>query len=133
MIPTETILGLMLSCTVQKDPGLWRRPPAGELKTHTPLELECWVLKIEQALELPVGILKTPGRKHGLHSLSDLRAAATLYLTQILQISQCDLARTLGLKRHSSLQRAMANGRRYLELRDPRFMFYYELVQSVAV
>jgi hypothetical protein len=131
---TEQTLGQILSCQTQNDPDKWKRPALSEeKKILSDEDIRNFIIKVEDSLNLPLGILSQPGKGtiKG-HQIPAVKQAAIYHLTRIAKVSQKTLAPFFGIEQ-PNINYHIREAKKHLETLDETFSEYYLIIQNLAV
>jgi hypothetical protein len=131
----ENLKTELLSCQIPNDPDKWKRPALSDpKKTLTDDDIRNFIIRIEDTLELPLGILSMPGKGtiNG-HKIPALKQAAIFHIVQVSKVSYRQLAPYFGLAAKQSIEANMKAAQNFKDINDETFTDYYQLIQSIAI
>jgi hypothetical protein len=131
---TEQTLGQILSCQTQNDPDKWRKPALSEeKKILSDEDIRNFIIKVEDSLQLPLGILSQPGKGtiKG-HQIPAVKQAVIYHLTQTTKVSQKTLAPFFALNQQN-VGYHVQEAKNHIETNDEIFSQYYLIIQDIAV
>jgi hypothetical protein len=137
----ENLKTELLSCQIPNDPDKWKRPAMSEEKPyHSPEQIKAYLLKVEDKLNLPFGILSLPGKTtiNGL-KIPEVKRAAIYHILSTYH--PCDestrhtctlLAPYFGVKR-LMIWKYLKDAKEFNKQKDETFILYYGMVKDIAV
>jgi hypothetical protein len=130
----DRTLGHLLSCQTQNDPDKWRKPALSEeKKILSDEDIRNFIIKVEDSLDLPLGILSQPGKGTVKgHQIPAVKQAVIYHLTQTAKVSKTTLAPLFGIKRENVTYH-VREAEKHLATQDALFQGYYSLIQDIAV
>jgi hypothetical protein len=133
MNQNEEIQWEALNSILPNDPDKWRKPALNEKKAHTDDQIKDYLLRVEDAFNLPLGVLSMPGKGtiNG-HRIPEVKRVAFYHLTQFSKASFSQLAPHFGVKR-VNLHHYISAIDDFKDTNDETFSQYYSIIQNIAV
>jgi hypothetical protein len=129
----ESLLGIILSCQTPNDPDKWRKPAMNQRKILTDDEIRNFIIKVEDSLNLPLGVLSMPGKgKINGHLIPAVKQAVIFHLFESNKVSHDQLAPHFGVKR-IMVGNYIRKAKDFKNHNDEIFGMYYTAVQNIAV
>ena len=130
----EKLNAELISCQIPNDPNKWKRPALNQKKILTDDDIRNFIIKVEDTLNLPLGILSMPGKGtiNG-HKIPALKQAAIFHIVQVGRVNYSQLAPFFGLSAKQSIETNMKAAQNFRDINDETFGDYYTIIQSIAI
>jgi hypothetical protein len=136
----ENLKTELLSCQIPNDPDKLKRPALSEEKPyHSPEQIKAYLLKVEDKLNLPFGILSLPGKTtiNGF-KIPEVKRAAIYHISNSYHVSDLSMSTFEHLAPYFGVKRLMIW--KYLKVaeefnrqKDETFILYYGMIKDIAV
>jgi hypothetical protein len=133
MNQNEEIQWEALNSILPNDPDKWRKPALNEKKILTEDDIRNFIIRVEDELELPLGVLSMPGKGtiKG-HSIPSVKQAIIYHLSSVTTVRQKVLAPYVGIPQQN-IGYHVQEAKNHMDTKDETFEYYYLKIQNIAV